>query len=181
MDFQIKHLYREWQKQPIDSLSYDYISIGKAISYFISDGLFPLIHTNGYTISKNKKDFEDILASMMFTYSRNKTKIYRVCETNLGDEMHVHYDYYCNTITYETWNHFWKTWDNEFINLFNYYENDLCAQIQCIVWECIDLKNSSTYYKYLEETCESDDETIVKSSKQEDSYILDNMNRYENQ
>lgn len=177
MEFQLKHLYREWQKEPIQSLNYENVSKGKAIYYFIRDGLLPFIQSYGYNLGKGTMQFEDILASMMFTYSINKNKIYRVSETNLTDEMQPHYQHYCHTINYDTWERFWKLWDNEFNGLFLYEYDTLCSQIQCIVWECIELKNSSTYLEYLEETCDSEhDDTPFK----EDPYILDNLNRYEN-
>lgn len=168
MKFQILSLYRKWQKESIDSLSHGYISKGLAISYFIKEGLFPLLYNNGYILTKNIVQFEDILASMMFNYDLNKTKIFHASLKNLEEENLVHYDYYCNTITYEMWEAFWKIWDTEFIDMFSYNTSDLCAQIQCLVWECVDLKKSSTYLKYLEETYESDEEI-----KRDDPYILD--------
>ena len=168
MQFQIINLYRKWQNELIDSLSYGVISKGLAISYFIREGLFPLLYNNGYILTKNIVQFEDILASMIFNYKKDKTKIFHVCFKNLEEDMLIHYDYYCNTITYEMWENFWKIWDNEFQDLFLYAEEDLCAQIQCLIWECVDLKKSSTYLKYLEETYESDEEVI-----RDDPYILD--------
>ena len=171
MDFQIKNLYSKWQKDPIDSLTYGSITRGRAIYHFIHEGILPLLYKYGYRLSKNYIQFEDILASMMFQYSINKTKIFTVSDENLGSDMYSHYDYYCNTITHNIWNHFWCQWDDDLNDMFYYKETDLCAQIECVIWECIDLKNSSTYLKYLEETCESEDETPLK---REDPYIIDN-------
>ena len=42
------------------------------------------------------------------------------------------------------------------------------------MWECIDLKKSSTYLEYLEENYESDNESKIKT---DDPYILDQFNR----
>ena len=177
MEYQIKYRYIEWQKKPIDSMSYGNVSRGKAISYFIEHGLIPFIHSCGYNLTKSTMQLEDILASMMFTYNMDKNKIYRVSDTNLSEDMQTHYEYFCYIITYDKWDNFWKIWDNEFNGLFLYDHDSLAAQIQCVLWECIDLKSSSTYLKYLEEFSDSEHNDIPLK---EDPYILDNLNRYEN-
>ena len=44
-----------------------------------------------------------------------------------------------------------------------------------MVWECVDLKKSSTYIQYLEDSYDSDED---KEFKKEDPYILDTRNDY---
>ena len=169
MNFQKKYKYLSWQKDMLGD-----ISRGKAISIFVREGLLPLIHANGYVLTKNTIQFEDTLASMMFEYSLNPNLIYHVSGVNLTDEMLPHYYHFCNTINYEIWDRFWKKWNSIYDDIF-YYDESFGAQIECMVWECVDLKKSSTYIQYLEDSYDSDED---KEFKKEDPYILDTRNDY---
>ena len=175
MDYQIKLKYVNWQKDIFEDVNGRKITRGKAISIFVQKGLLPLLYKNGYTLTKNTLQMEDTIASMMFKYSLNKNVIYCVSDINTTEEMREHYDYFCNVLNYEIWDRFWKKWNTLFDNMFH-YEESFGAQIEYMIWECIDLKKSPTYLEYLEESYESD-ENNVKSN--EDPYILDNLNRYE--
>jgi len=172
MDFFIKQQYIRWQKTHIET-SYGPYTRAKIISIFVREGLFPLINNNGYTLTKNILQMEDILATMLFKYTLNKNHIFRVSNGNSLSNLTVQYDYYCNRIDYEVWGNFWKDWKPFIENIF-FYDEGFCGMIEHLIWECIDLKKSSTYLEYLEENYESDNESKIKT---DDPYILDQFNR----
>lgn len=164
-----KFLFAEWQNEYIGN-----ISRGKAISIFIRDGLLPLIYNNGYALTKNTIQMEDTIASMMFEYSLNKNVIYRVSDINISEDHIQDYDYYCNVITYDMWDRFWKKWNSIYEDMFH-YEESFGAQLEAVIWECIDLKKSPKYLQYIEDSYESEDE---QEKKKEDPYLLDTRNEY---
>ena len=78
MDFFIKQQYIRWQKTYIET-NYGPYMRSKIISIFIREGLLPLIHTHGYTLTMNLLQMEDILATMLFKYTLNKKHIFDCC------------------------------------------------------------------------------------------------------
>ena len=179
MSMKSKQSFHTWLEEPIHWRGETYYPRSKVISWFVQEGLFPWIQSNGYEWGCNSKHLANCIATGLY---ENQGRSHMESEwsyagknTNFSQEEEVHFHY---IISQDAWNNFWYSygsWGDLTTNTFRGQDRRL--DIQNFVWGQLDLEASPQTRELYEIILGGDDEqqdqlsASMSRSPQQDMYL----------
>jgi len=167
-DIILQRQFLNWQYQEVDTF-YGHITLKKAISLFVREGIAPYVLNHGYNLTVSLDHLENSIATFMFYYEGDNTYMFPL--RNTVSFTSVHYDHFNYLLN---WDNFWKAWDYKLGHIFTYSTSSISLHIECIIWGYIDLNKSKAYNDYMLEITESE---LDKKEDKIDPYVRDQLNR----
>ena len=153
----------------------EFVKRGKLFKEFLKDGLLPFIEYMGYTVGTNPIVLYSYIVSGLYE-NREKTALESKWDSSYFQQDSIPEDrhHYYDTIDGNTWNEFWKSWnDIEDFSEDSFRGRDRRTDIEDLIWRQIDLENSyQTEILYYMMNDEYEVE-IEDTSKKVDIYLLE--------
>jgi hypothetical protein len=161
----------DWLEELVCWDDSEYIPRYRAIGAFVSDGLYPFIRVNDYTVKTDEKRFAKLVALLLYRNSGLSCLDSNIILPQPANSSHEHRWHYDHIMSESKWGHFWRSWAM-WSDFTDQRGVDRRIDIQELCWSQLDLDESPQ--TLVVEELMGISEEFVYMGTHEDSYIADN-------
>lgn len=164
-----------WINEPVflDKGIRNIVKRKQAIYIFVTEGILPLLESNGYKLILNEARLTKTLLQMLFALREGKQIQAHLLDGEIPEE---HLDYFEHRLDSFVWDRFWTQW-----GCLQDFDEGGCGEslrmtLPLFLWSWIDFDGSDAIYQ-LQKELESDEYQDEGSKGKDDPYLQETSKR----